>query len=184
MLRSAAVGRAHRFQVTVEGKEHDVSVVLDEDGQPRTVLVEGVSCPVAIGVDGAIIVRPAGDNGPQHVVQLSPGRRPKQAAIGGDVLDVTVKTAQEAALEAALAAAGGGTGSGAVEAPMPGRVVRVLVAEGEDVEVGAPLLIVEAMKMENEVNATMAGVVARVAVAAGDTVDAGQLLCEVGPKPE
>ena len=184
MLRSAAVGRAQRFQVTVEGKENDVSVELDVRGEPRSVIVEGVSCPVAAGVDGAVVVRAGGDNGPQHVVHLPPGRRPKQAAIGGEVVDVTVKTAQEAALEAALAAAGGGTGSGAVEAPMPGRVVRVLVAEGDEVEAEAPLLIVEAMKMENEVNATTAGVVIRIAVAAGDTVDAGQLLCEVGPKPE
>ncbi|MCH9681746.1 MAG: acetyl-CoA carboxylase biotin carboxyl carrier protein subunit [Deltaproteobacteria bacterium] len=62
---------------------------------------------------------------------------------------------------------------------MPGRVVRVMVSEGEAVEADAPLLIVEAMKMENEVRTPTAGVVRTVSVAAGDTVDAGQTLCEL-----
>ncbi|MCA9653525.1 MAG: acetyl-CoA carboxylase biotin carboxyl carrier protein subunit [Myxococcales bacterium] len=66
---------------------------------------------------------------------------------------------------------------------MPGRVVRVLVAEGDAVDADDPLLIVEAMKMENEVRAPAAGVVRRVAVATGDTVEAGQLLCELDEPP-
>jgi glutaconyl-CoA/methylmalonyl-CoA decarboxylase subunit gamma len=99
--------------------------------------------------------------------------------VGGDVLEVDVKSAQEAALAAALASAGGRGGSGTIKAPMPGRVVRVLVTEGEAVEADAPLLIVEAMKMENEVASPGSGVVRRLSVAAGDTVEAGQLLCEV-----
>lgn len=178
------MGRAQRFQVTVEGQEHDVRVELNDAGEPARVLVDGTPCPVRLGADDAMVVRPAGDGGPQHVVHLPPGRRPTQASVGGQMVEVDVKTAQEAALAAALAAAGGGSGSGAVKAPMPGRVVRVLVSEGDAVEVDAPLLIVEAMKMENEVQATTAGVITQVAVAAGDTVDAGQLLCEVGPAPE
>jgi pyruvate carboxylase subunit B len=64
---------------------------------------------------------------------------------------------------------------------MPGRVVKILVSEGEVVARGAPTIIVEAMKMENELHAPTAGVVRRVAVREGDTVDAGQVLVEISP---
>ncbi|MCB9700267.1 MAG: acetyl-CoA carboxylase biotin carboxyl carrier protein subunit [Myxococcales bacterium] len=67
---------------------------------------------------------------------------------------------------------------------MPGRVVRILVAEGEAVEKGAAVIIVEAMKMENEMYAAAAGVIKRLAVSQGDTVEAGQLLCELELKLE
>jgi len=67
-------------------------------------------------------------------------------------------------------------GAGAVVSPMPGRVVRVLVAPGDEVERGAPLIVMEAMKMENELRAAGAGRVAEVLVAAGDTVEAGTKL--------
>lgn len=64
-------------------------------------------------------------------------------------------------------------------AEMPGKVVRVNVAEGDAVEAGAPLLILEAMKMETEIAANLSGRVSRVAVAAGDTVAVGDLLVEL-----
>ena len=63
-----------------------------------------------------------------------------------------------------------------VKAPMPGKVVRVLVAEGAPVEAGQGLVVVEAMKMQNELKALRAGKVMRVAVSTGDTVSAGDVL--------
>jgi biotin carboxyl carrier protein len=54
---------------------------------------------------------------------------------------------------------------------MPGRVIKVLVAPGDEVAVGQPVLVVEAMKMENELKAKTAGTVAEVHVAVGDTVE-------------
>lgn len=62
---------------------------------------------------------------------------------------------------------------GAIKAPMPGLVVRVEVSEGQTVEVGEGLVVVEAMKMENELRATHTGVVERVHVKAGDRVEKG-----------
>lgn len=173
------MGRAQRYQVTVEGQQHEVSVELDASGQPVRVRVDDAWCSVRLGADDALLVRTASEDGPQHTVHLSPGRRPTHAASGGDVLAVEVESAQEAALKAALASTGSGSSNGTIKAPMPGRVVRVLVADGDAVQADAPLLIVEAMKMENEVRAPAAGVVRRLSVAAGDTVEAGQLLCEV-----
>jgi len=69
---------------------------------------------------------------------------------------------------------------GAVTVAMPGLVVKLLVAQGDTVEAGQPVLIVEAMKMENEVKAGRAGVVVKFNVAEGDSVEADVVLAEIG----
>jgi len=66
-----------------------------------------------------------------------------------------------------------------VIAPMPGRVVRVLVKQGEDVAARQGLVIVEAMKMENELGSPKAGRVKQIAVSEGTSVEAGRLLVVV-----
>lgn len=71
---------------------------------------------------------------------------------------------------------GAGSGPQRVAAPMPGKVVRVLVAPGETVRARQPLVVVEAMKMENELRAGRAGTVSEVHVREGVSVDAGALL--------
>ena len=63
-----------------------------------------------------------------------------------------------------------------VAAPMPGRVVRVLVEEGEGVEEGQGLLVVEAMKMQNEIQSPKKGMVEKVLARAGQAVNAGETL--------
>jgi biotin carboxyl carrier protein len=63
-----------------------------------------------------------------------------------------------------------------VRAQIPGRVVSVLVAVGDTVQAGQPLLSVEAMKMENEVRAPRPGTIGRVAVSAGERVELGDEL--------
>jgi len=71
------------------------------------------------------------------------------------------------------------TGEQRVIAPMPGRVVRVLVRAGDQVEAGQGLIVVEAMKMENELTSPKAGRVREIAVAEGGSVEAGRLLVVV-----
>ena len=63
---------------------------------------------------------------------------------------------------------------------MPGRIVKILVTEGDSVAAGAPLVVVEAMKMENELSAPRAGVVQKLHVQPGETVESGALLVTVG----
>jgi acetyl/propionyl-CoA carboxylase alpha subunit len=74
----------------------------------------------------------------------------------------------------------GGSGGGALDAPMPGTVVRVDVVPGDRVEPRQPLLVLEAMKMEMPVVAPYAGVIRAIHVAEGDAVSAGQALVELG----
>lgn len=71
-----------------------------------------------------------------------------------------------------LAAAGGAAGGGGtLTAPMPGKVVKIMVAEGEKVEEGQTLLILEAMKMQNEYKAPVAGVVTKIFIQEGTAVE-------------
>ena len=67
-----------------------------------------------------------------------------------------------------------------IVAQMPGKVVRVLVEPGTEVEKGAGIIVVEAMKMQNEIRTPRAGTVLSMSVAAGETVNAGKVLATVG----
>ena len=75
-------------------------------------------------------------------------------------------------------APGGGLGD-AVVSPMQGTVLRVTVEDGDTVEPGRVICVVEAMKMENEVRAHQAGTVTALAIAPGDPVSAGQAICRI-----
>jgi biotin carboxyl carrier protein len=70
-----------------------------------------------------------------------------------------------------------------VTAPMPGKVLKVMVAEGDLVAAGQPLVVLEAMKMETTLSAESAAIVRRVAVSAGAMVDHGAILLELTPAP-
>ena len=64
-------------------------------------------------------------------------------------------------------------------APMPGKVVRILAAEGSEIEAGAGVVVVEAMKMQNEVKSPKRGTIQKISVIAGEAVNAGDVLAIV-----
>jgi len=72
-----------------------------------------------------------------------------------------------------------GEGRQNITASMPGKVIRVLVSPGDEVEAGQGLIVVEAMKMQNEMKATRAGRVVTLAAVAGGTVNAGEILATI-----
>ncbi len=76
-------------------------------------------------------------------------------------------------------AAVAGSGSGSVTAPMQGTIVKVLVGEGDSIEVGETVCLLEAMKMENAITAEKAGTVKEVKVAAGDSVGPGDVIAVI-----
>jgi acetyl/propionyl-CoA carboxylase alpha subunit len=91
----------------------------------------------------------------------------------GRRIAVTARTGRERLMAEAERAATVQSGPVAVRATLPGLVVAVVVSVGDDVEEGAPLLTIEAMKMQNEVRAPRAGRVIEVSVASGVAVATG-----------
>ena len=98
------------------------------------------------------------------------------AWVHGRVFAVTVDDPRELSAEAA---SGGLSGRRDVRAPMPGKVIRVLVREGDEVTAGQGIVVMEAMKMQNEMPAPKAGRVVTVSVKAGDAVATGQVLAAI-----
>jgi biotin carboxyl carrier protein len=82
-------------------------------------------------------------------------------------------------LRGAGAAAGEQGGRAQIKAPMPGKVVRVMVEAGQAVEAGQPVVVVEAMKMQNELKSPKSGTVAELRAAPGSTVNAGDVLAVI-----
>ncbi len=124
---------------------------------------------------------------PQAASSTNGRVRPRATAVevGGRRYDVTVLEPEPPWVELARrrrarAAHGpGGAGSEAVVTPMQGTVLKVEVAEGEEIEAGKVVCIVEAMKMENEIVAHRPGRVSGLSVAVGDAVASGQVICLV-----
>jgi len=112
-------------------------------------------------------------------IQIAPGGAPGEllAVIEGRTVAVSVNGRRSR--RGSLDGAGQGAGERPVLAPIPGRVVRVLVGPGDEVAVRQPLVVVEAMKMENELRSPKAGIVKEVTVSAGMSVDAGRVLVTI-----
>jgi biotin carboxyl carrier protein len=98
---------------------------------------------------------------------------------GGFRFEVEALDERSRAIRELAAASSGPSGPAPLIAPMPGMIVRVHVSEGDDVQTGQGLVVMEAMKMENELRAPASGTVRRVHVAAGTAVEKGALLLEM-----
>ncbi|MDE2678914.1 MAG: biotin/lipoyl-binding protein [Gemmatimonadota bacterium] len=163
-----------RYVVEVEGTAHEVAVGADGSaaigGRRHAVslvevgwkggwslLLDGVSVPLVARCDG----------GGKWGVEME-----------GRTVAIRVLEAREAEIRRRAAGASGSTGIAPLEAPMPGLVVRVAAREGDVVQPGTAILIVEAMKMENEMRAAAAARIGRILVSEGDAVEKGQVLAE------
>jgi len=94
--------------------------------------------------------------------------------IGGHQLEVKISDPKR--LRGVRGDAEHGDGTAEIKTAMPGKIVRILVAEGNEVEKGDGVIVVEAMKMQNEMKAPKAGIVKQINVKEGDTVNAGDIL--------
>ena len=170
-----------RIEVEVNGKVRDVTVEPDAARRGRVqVSWDGTTREVDARVvqrdrHGMVLslVRVGAGAASRQVRCVATGRNGLTRVHLGDVVVDAVINGRRAAGDASGDAAGGAS---RLVAPMPGKVVRVLVAPGDQVEARQPLVVVEAMKMENELAAPRAGTVTEVPVTEGMSVEAGRLL--------
>ncbi len=173
-----------RIEIEIDGKVRDVTVEPDAarpgrmrvswDGTTREIdarLVERDRHGVLLS-----LVQVGAAARSCQVRCVATGRNGVTAVHLGDVVVEASINGRRLAGDASGEAAGGAS---RLTAPMPGKVVRVLVAPGDQVEARRPLVVVEAMKMENELTAPRAGTVTEVPVTEGMSVEAGRLLAAI-----
>lgn len=111
-----------------------------------------------------------------EVRQESAGAEPG-IAVGQEHFGVSVRDPRS--LRARRRSDNAGDGIKKITAPMPGKVVRILVAAGAEVEAGQSVLVIEAMKMQNELKSPKKGILRKIMAGEGSAVEAGQILAEV-----
>jgi biotin carboxyl carrier protein len=142
-----------RYRVTVGDKALDLDLVKIGESD-ISVLVDGVS----------------------HDLTLEKTPLGFAVLLRGDRFDVELKEGVKGAVLGKVAH----SGPVKLMAPMPGKIVKALVAPGDSVEAGQGVLVMEAMKMENELKATRAGTVLEIRVKEGQAVEMGALLLIIG----
>jgi biotin carboxyl carrier protein len=163
------------YDVTIDGKSYQVEFTPGRQGfacrlDGREVALESVTAEREVLwmlLDGQSyeVRRQAGSNSAMHLTVRS-------RVYSAEVRDPR-------AFRGRRATAGKGTGPLRLVAPMPGKVVRILKAEGDAVEAGEGVVVVEAMKMQNEIRSPRKGVVRKILAAAGTAVNAGEGLAVV-----
>jgi biotin carboxyl carrier protein len=108
-----------------------------------------------------------------YQVRVAKVREEYQVEVNGHAATVSLRDPRALTRSSSKGAHGGRQ---SIAAPMPGKIVRVLVASGDMVEAGQGLVVVEAMKMQNEMKAPRAGSIVEVKAVAGETVTAGDIL--------
>jgi biotin carboxyl carrier protein len=153
-------------------------------GRQIDVELDSQASPIKARVDGATIKldrQPLPDGA--MLVESGGSRVRAYAARAGESIVVSVgpQTFTFVPLKASRGGARHSLATPLLTAPMPGKVLRILVAEGDQVEAGQPLITMEAMKMETTLNAEGPARVKRIPVSEGQMIDAGAVLIELSP---
>jgi len=165
------------YQVNVDGREY--SVELKRSAQGANVWVCTVNgkrleldaIRVAQGVLSILI------EGRNYEIKRDSTASGEHLYLNGRAFQCEVRDPR--ALRGRRSASDYAEGPKRITAPMPGKVVRVLVAAGDSVEAGQGIVVVEAMKMQNEMKSPRAGRVLKVSVQAGSAVAAGEVLATI-----
>ena len=172
---------AMNVDVMVNGRPWKVAVEPAEPAGTFTVTIKGKSRSVDaswIDDDTVSLI----DGGAAREIRLHHREDPRAVGveIHGRLYDAVVSRATGTTGTTGTTGATGATGASSIKAPMPGRVVRVLVAVGDDVRARQAVVVVEAMKMENELRSPRDGVVKEITVSPGAAVESGAVLVVVG----
>jgi biotin carboxyl carrier protein len=165
-----------KSEVRVSGKTHVVEFERHADGwQARIDNESGAPADVAeVAANVFSVLR----SGQSHEIYVTPSPE-GQLQLQTDRFEFTAEVVDPRSWRGRRHGGAEAEGRQQIAAPMPGKVVRVLVKAGDAVEAGQGLLVVEAMKMQNEIRSPKSGTVERILVEEGQAVNAGEVLCIV-----
>ncbi|MDA3860378.1 MAG: hypothetical protein PF445_04050 [Melioribacteraceae bacterium] len=101
-------------------------------------------------------------------------------AIDGYSYNTTVRTNLEEKANEYLQNKAKESGTEIIKSPMPGLIVKILKQVGDSVEIGEPIILLEAMKMENEIRASASGIIKSISTKENNSVEKGEILLEIG----
>jgi len=162
------------YDVIVEGKMHKLEV--EKAGGDWQCHLDGKLVRVDAMLTGRDVLSLLID-GRAYEIKREQTSNDLHMWVGGTRFAVEVRDPRS--LRSRKASAGDEKGPRKVVAPMPGRVVRLLVGEDSEVEAGQGIVVVEAMKMQNEIKSPKKGIVRKIGATAGATVNAGDVLAIV-----
>jgi glutaconyl-CoA decarboxylase len=159
-----------RYRVVVNGEVFEVEI--EEMGGSFSPTVRSVREMGAAPASAPRVPAPAASvtSGEARM----PAKKPAPAASA-----VPGSRGTSASLPPAASAVPGSSGFHAVSSPLPGKILRYAVSEGQPVKRGDVLMMIEAMKMENEIFAAESGVVRRIYPAVGQNVETGEKLMDI-----
>lgn len=162
------------YITTIDGKDYAVEVVDEKHVRINGQLLEVDFIPVGGQSVYSMII-----GGKSYEAYVYPDEKNWQVLLHGRQYQAEVQDEREKRLRAAASGDASGAGEFQLKAPMPGLVVAIPVTEGQEVEKGQVLLVLESMKMQNELKSPKAGVVQRIRVKAGETVEQKQTMLSV-----
>lgn len=158
------------YKYKINGNEYSVAII-DLEGDKAAVEVNGVSYQVDILTEGYTAPAPRPAAKPAAAPAPAPAAAPAAAAPAPQPIAPAAPAAEPAA------PAGKGT---AVQSPLPGVILDIKVAVGDQVKAGQTVAILEAMKMENNINAECDGVITAIKVSKGDNILEGSDIVIIG----
>jgi biotin carboxyl carrier protein len=166
-----------KIQGEIGEKTHEIE--LHQDGRVVKAIIDGqeYEAEVSQPEPGVFLIKRDGKIFEAFVHPNSRIDRPKMVTVNGR--DYEVKLIDPKRLRSSGSSADHAEGLAEIRTAMPGRVVRILVEKGSEVEKGDGVLVVEAMKMQNELKSPKNGVVKNISVAEGDTVAGGDILATI-----
>lgn len=163
-----------KYVATIDDTEYLIEII-DE----KHILLNDQSCDIDFAPVGDQPIYSLLIDGKSYEAFVYPGDEAWQVLLLGNLYTVQVEDEREKRLRATAGGKAVERGEFHMKAPMPGLVVAVPVREGQQVEKGDVLVILESMKMQNELKSPRAGVVTRLRVAVGDSVEQSQTLLSV-----
>ena len=152
-----------RVMIEIDGEEYDC--VIAREGEVVKVTIGDTTFDAKLR-DAGLVAMGA------HTFQVDIAER--EARINGSAVQYRI-----ADLRAGNGAEKGGARGARIRPPMPGKIVTISVAEGQEVHAGQVLLILEAMKMQNEITAPSAGTIKRIHVKPGQNVEGKDVIVEI-----
>jgi biotin carboxyl carrier protein len=165
-----------KYTVELDAERHAVvidnaSVQFESEAPMHARLAEAEGSPLRTVKLGTHVYR--------VIVRRQPGKGRYTLWVDGNRFEAEVLDERTRAIRDISAVNAPPAGPAPILAPMPGLIIRINVSQGDRIEVGDGVVVMEAMKMENELRATTAGVVKNVTVKVGTAVEKGTLLVEL-----